>query len=284
MLRIQPNLPLIWRSPTSCQLGTIEPAVILSDLTPAHERLLDALRAGAPVVTLRALAAQGGMERREWESFLEVLAPSLERAAPPRLRIALMGDGPGQGEIRHILADDAYLLTTVSSDVSASELDASAADAAVVVTSFFVASADASVWLRRDVPHLLVSFDEQGATVGPLVVPGRTACAHCLDLHRRDADSSWVALASQLLYSAHPKTTATLRCAVAVEVAAMLASTKDQHDGRRVRLRVNNGGLTIDRVDDLSDVHPDCRCRSLQENVTSIESRRANQTQGPKTA
>ena len=257
---------------------------MLSDLTPAHERLIDALRAGAPSATLRALASQWGMDQSEWESFLEALAPSLEQATPPRLRVILVGDGPGQGEIRHVLVDDAYLLSTVSVDVSAGELDACATDVAVIVSSFFVASADASVWLRRDIPHVLVSFDEQGATVGPLVVPGRTPCAHCLDLHRRDADPSWVALASQLLYSAHPETTALLRCAVAVEVVTLLASTREQHEGRRVRLRLTHGGRTIERVEDVSDFHRDCRCRSLQENVTSIESRRANQIQGPKTA
>jgi hypothetical protein len=34
--------------------------------------------------------------------------------------------------------------------------------------------------------------------VGPFVVPGRTGCLGCADLHRRDADPSWALLAAQL--------------------------------------------------------------------------------------
>ncbi|MEV5411693.1 ThiF family adenylyltransferase [Thermopolyspora sp. NPDC052614] len=41
------------------------------------------------------------------------------------------------------------------------------------------------------VPHLLAAASEGVGTVGPLVVPGRTACLACLDLVRRDRDPGW---------------------------------------------------------------------------------------------
>jgi bacteriocin biosynthesis cyclodehydratase domain-containing protein len=34
--------------------------------------------------------------------------------------------------------------------------------------------------------------------VGPLVVPGVTSCLGCADLHRRDRDAAWPAVAAQL--------------------------------------------------------------------------------------
>jgi hypothetical protein len=34
--------------------------------------------------------------------------------------------------------------------------------------------------------------------VGPLVLPGLTSCLRCADLHRRDRDPAWTALAVQL--------------------------------------------------------------------------------------
>ncbi|MBV8860394.1 MAG: cyclodehydratase, partial [Mycobacterium sp.] len=34
--------------------------------------------------------------------------------------------------------------------------------------------------------------------VGPLVIPGVTSCLGCADLHRRDRDAAWPAVAAQL--------------------------------------------------------------------------------------
>jgi bacteriocin biosynthesis cyclodehydratase domain-containing protein len=53
--------------------------------------------------------------------------------------------------------------------------------------------------LHQDqVPHLPASVDGQRAVVGPLVLPGRTSCLRCADLHRTDRDPAWPALAVQL--------------------------------------------------------------------------------------
>lgn len=52
--------------------------------------------------------------------------------------------------------------------------------------------------LRRSVPHLLVTVRETTAVVGPLVVPGVTACLRCLHLHRVDRDPGWSRVAAQL--------------------------------------------------------------------------------------
>jgi bacteriocin biosynthesis cyclodehydratase domain-containing protein len=41
------------------------------------------------------------------------------------------------------------------------------------------------------VPHLVVRPAEDEVLVGPLVLPGRTACAHCADLRLSEIDPSW---------------------------------------------------------------------------------------------
>jgi bacteriocin biosynthesis cyclodehydratase domain-containing protein len=51
---------------------------------------------------------------------------------------------------------------------------------------------------RRRQAHLAVSIREGAAVVGPLVTPTGAPCLNCLDLHRRDRDSDWPALAAQL--------------------------------------------------------------------------------------
>lgn len=52
--------------------------------------------------------------------------------------------------------------------------------------------------IQTGIPHLLVRVVEVTGVVGPLVVPGTTACLHCLDLHRTDRDPRWPAVLDQL--------------------------------------------------------------------------------------
>ncbi|WP_214110563.1 ThiF family adenylyltransferase [Acrocarpospora catenulata] len=44
----------------------------------------------------------------------------------------------------------------------------------------------------RRIPHLVAGCEEGCGEVGPLVLPGVTACLDCRDLGRRDADPGWV--------------------------------------------------------------------------------------------
>lgn len=52
-------------------------------------------------------------------------------------------------------------------------------------------------WVRDGVPHLVVRLAEGVATLGPFVVPGRTACLRCVDAHHTDADPAWPLLVEQ---------------------------------------------------------------------------------------
>jgi hypothetical protein len=47
-------------------------------------------------------------------------------------------------------------------------------------------------------PYLAIRLGIDHGVVGPLVLPGLTSCLHCADLHRRDRDPAWSALAVQL--------------------------------------------------------------------------------------
>jgi hypothetical protein len=52
--------------------------------------------------------------------------------------------------------------------------------------------------LASGVPHMLATTYERVGVVGPLVVPGRTPCLRCLDLHRVDRDRAWPMVSAQL--------------------------------------------------------------------------------------
>lgn len=52
--------------------------------------------------------------------------------------------------------------------------------------------------LRAHVPHLAAGVRETTGVIGPLVLPGRSACLRCLDLTRADRDPAWSRIAAQL--------------------------------------------------------------------------------------
>ncbi|WP_432514384.1 hypothetical protein [Kineococcus sp. SYSU DK001] len=66
--------------------------------------------------------------------------------------------------------------------------------------------------LADGVPHLSVVLRDTDAVVGPLVLPGRSACLRCLDRWRTDADPAWPEQRSALLRAApRPPDAATTR-------------------------------------------------------------------------
>jgi bacteriocin biosynthesis cyclodehydratase domain-containing protein len=76
---------------------------------------------------------------------------------------------------------------------------------------------------RSGQPHLVAAVRGQTGIVGPLVVPGRTGCLRCADLHRRDADPRWPDLAAQLTADDPPPGGATVTCLLTAVVAAVQA-------------------------------------------------------------
>jgi bacteriocin biosynthesis cyclodehydratase domain-containing protein len=79
----------------------------------------------------------------------------------------------------------------------------------------------ALAYARRGLPHLSVELRDGLAVVGPLVTPAGSPCLNCLDLHRRDRDPSWPALAAQLSTSQGPaQPCATTTALIAVGYAA----------------------------------------------------------------
>ncbi len=93
-----------------------------------------------------------------------------------------------------------------------------------VLVSMASPSPIAASLLPQDQPHLLVLTDEAGVTVGPLVVPGSTACGTCLDLHRTDEDPTWPYVAIQC--QGRP---AQIDPAIALDVACAVARACEAH-------------------------------------------------------
>jgi bacteriocin biosynthesis cyclodehydratase domain-containing protein len=59
--------------------------------------------------------------------------------------------------------------------------------------------------MRDRVPHLALRTGEAIGVVGPLVRPGRSACLHCVDLRKAEADPQWPKILAQATF-ARPRT------------------------------------------------------------------------------
>ncbi|MFB4270056.1 ThiF family adenylyltransferase [Nonomuraea sp. GTA35] len=111
------------------------------------------------------------------------------------------------------------------------------------------------------IPHLLASAFEGHGTVGPLVLPGDTACLHCLDLTRRDRDPYWPIVTARL--GGYPPGEIACDVALATVVAAQVVGHALAFlDGKEPA--VTNG--TMDVTPDWRwkrrswKAHPQCRC------------------------
>src|SRR3954471_3671341 len=95
VLRLDPRLPLLWRTPSSVQFGSEEPVVVLEDVTEGEDRLLATLGAGISDTGFAMLARSLGVSAEASRALLEAVAPVLVTNPPEALaRAAVLGDSP----------------------------------------------------------------------------------------------------------------------------------------------------------------------------------------------
>jgi len=102
----------------------------------------------------------------------------------------------------------------------------------VVLAAVGAIRADAGEpWRRRGIPHLPLVAQTHRVQVGPLITAGGAGpCLSCMDLHRRDRDSAWPVLLSQLsptwpLRPSAPVDLESSLTAMTVGIAAMIIHT-----------------------------------------------------------
>ncbi|MDF3050569.1 MAG: cyclodehydratase, partial [Pseudonocardia sp.] len=79
--------------------------------------------------------------------------------------------------------------------------------------------------LHRDtLTHLPVRLRDGTGVVGPLVLPGRSACLACVELHRRSRDPGWPAVTAQLVDRTGEGDAATAAATAGLAVAQVLAA------------------------------------------------------------
>jgi hypothetical protein len=185
-------------------------AAVLARRRAAFARVYGAGRVGACTATF--LAASGVA----WVSCLDTGTAEAADVTPAGLGPADVGKGRAAGVARAVhqvapetrTADDARRLP----------------DLAVVTgrpDPVLLAA------LARDrVPYLVAHADEAIGTVGPLVLPGRSACARCVDLSKAARDPAWPRILAQASGISDPVAAAQACDTVLAAATAALAAAQ----------------------------------------------------------
>ncbi|MGY1641269.1 ThiF family adenylyltransferase [Geodermatophilus sp. SYSU D00703] len=172
-------------------------------------------------------------------------------------------DAADEGRPRALAAADAVRRASPLADLRPLP-DGTPADLVVLTDPWAASHPSAADLQGRGVPHLVATVRGQTGVVGPLVVPGATSCLHCADLHRRDADPRWPALAAQLTAAPAPPGGATVTCLMTAVTAAVQVLAYLDGSGAPATL----GAAVELRLPDLVPrlrrwpAHPDCGCRA----------------------
>lgn len=119
--------------------------------------------------------------------------------------------------------------------------------------------------VRAGVPHLVARVRDTTGLVGPLVLPGRSSCLRCHDLHRADRDPAWPAVAAQLSAAGRHRVSAcdvVLATAVAAHAGLQVLAFLDSDAGVASTV---DGTLEIAQLDGRVrrrswTTHPACGC------------------------
>jgi len=286
--RIDPLLPLVWRSPTELQLGAT-PRVVVRDPGEFETGLITALRHGASPATLQTIGTGLGGTPEAVHALLELLAPAFEAApaaeqpaaasAPPpaagtpaAARVHGRADAAASARSPRRVAVDApreigerltgHLASLGYTPVLAADAEPADTSLAVIAAPWVISPARHLPWLRADVPHLAIVFDDEGTRIGPLVEPGSGPCLRCLELTRRDADAAWPVIAAQL--AGRPAASCTPRAVHdAIALAAALVDDRLVHGSNPLRgasIRLGRPGEFVPPAQHRQ--HPECGCRA----------------------
>jgi len=116
VLRIDPRYPLVWRSPSTLQIGASVARVVFAELNEVDERLIAALSVGVTKPGLTVIARSCGADDSAVPAILGTLAPVLAPVRQPRTpEVTVVGTGVTALRITEALGGAGVHVRTVQS-------------------------------------------------------------------------------------------------------------------------------------------------------------------------
>lgn len=299
ILRLDPALPPLWRSPDALQFGV--PAVtVVSPVEAWHLRMITELTSGLPESAVMVWAEILRVDPARVRAFVASLSPVLLRIdpdLPPRLPRVLLhsaragGDAGMLAALRGVCADagievarpfhaaggPASISTGTAPDaqlVARVATENPNIDLVILLAHHTVDPRTSAALLSADITQLPVVMTTHGMRIGPLIIPGRTACLHCAELHRIDIDPAWPTMATQLLELVAPAPSPLVVLEAAALTARFVTAAVLAGDDARLRdASVSVRAGSAHRQWQRHRPHPSCGCLSLAQSATLPEAR-----------
>ena len=193
---LDPHVSMLWREPGTLQVG-LDPrrAAALHGVSPGLPDLLRSLGGAASSEVVEAQSRLVGLAEELAQARRLLSAAGLLDATDPCQTLSaawveVVGAGTLAEHVAHGLRTAGVGSCTVAAEPSATRPDL------VVVCPDHARGLDhADALLGAGTAHLWAHLRDGRAVVGPLVVPGRSSCLRCHDLHRCDTDPAWPTLA-----------------------------------------------------------------------------------------
>lgn len=255
VLRLDSRRPLLWRDPTTLQIGADPVLAVLDDVDDGGLRLVESLVVGVTRARLHQLGEHLGVRGERVDALVAALTDALTASDPAPAAaepLAVVGRGVGAERVAAVLAEAGHPVSLLAPG----EALPRARRAAVLVSTHVVDPHEHARWLRRDVPHLPIVFGEVAVTVGPLVMPGASPCLVCVERQRARRDPARSALAAQLWGTPAAAETPTLALEAAVVARGMLRSRSTATSVRLDAETATRTTLAWQRDDD-------CTCRGF---------------------
>ncbi|MGU3410966.1 TOMM precursor leader peptide-binding protein [Microbacterium sp. M1A1_1b] len=264
-IRIDPTLELVWRDPSTVQLGVDPPRAVVTVPTTAEERFLLALRTETGRDAMAGVATSVGCRPEVAARVLGAASPAvLDMLPEPLTRIEVHGSGSVADAVdAYLTGEGVTVVRTTSPRGGPVRLPDPEPRAAVLVADHVVDPAVRATWSRRGVPHLPVVVSDGRVRVGPFLVPGAGPCLQCLEYAHVDDDPAWPAIAAQVWGRPAAPLSPYRTAAVAAAVTRLVVERLP-----RTTTPAGVDQLVFER-DDLSVTrrptapHPRCACRAL---------------------
>ena len=275
--RLNPDHPLCWEDSFTLRAGFDRVLARVHNPSPEVQRLIRVLQTGVPANQYPELCDRLGVQVLVGEQLLHDLrrvllghvdsarlsAQAHDSLALPeqRLYVRICDDGRSAAAFRQALLDSGFCtLNLVPEKRQRSDL-------VVVVERFYTQQRLAQQWILNRVPHLLIRFTDESATVGPLISPTGAPCLDCIAQHSVTADPALPALAAQLVgkqAAAETPASTALATATALTMVRLWRQGDISMHSTQVRFTVRGGLVaTAPHISTISPF-PDCACSTLE--------------------
>jgi len=250
--------PVLWKSQTGISPADVEnrfaeiARVLLQGLDPQEIRQLRKTKS----VFLESLDATGLTIAKALALAGVGKQLSLDQVRVSRQDISQLGYLSAQLGLPRVKAAQAL----VGADLQMhSRISASfdSVNLAVLITSDIVNPASYQIWQARDIPHLSIVFDEQGAEVSPLIIPGKTSCLACYEKHRIETEPNWPVIAPQLLALERNLADSALLLFASGVAVNMILNFLDQAESESQAMRLDRDG----KISSFMPLAISCGCR-----------------------